>query len=336
MTQPTPLAMTEETRAEPVEETVARSSLPLRTARRLSWLVAALMAGSAAAGLAAEELYKDPSPLREMFRGYDLVTLAVVVPTMVGVLLMRRTLRRDAVWLATLAFAVYNYALYVFGASFNGVLVHVGILLAAAVALGVGVSAVHADVRGASFPQMPRRRVAAVLLLLAVPLASMWVYYSLRFTFTGQLPEESYLVLPDASVHLGYALDLALLIPAYAAAAVLLLRRSPWGIVLAPVLLVSGAVHQLSYMSALVFQSAADIPGSSAFDPSEPLILAAYAVAAALMLRSLGGRGGRRSSSGDDAGPLATFAATSWLPVAPFRRQPAERTRRWPEKGEWS
>ena len=289
------MTVIEETRAAAVEEAVTTSSVHLRAARRLSWLVAALMATAAAAGLTAEELYKDPSPLREMFRGYDLVTLAAVVPIMVGVLVMRRTLRRDEVWLATLAFAVYNYALYVFGASFNSLfLVHVGILLAAAVALGFGVAAVHADVRGARFPhQVPRRGVAGVLLLLAVPLASMWLYYSLRFAFTGRFPEESYLVLPDLNVHLGYALDLLLLIPTYTASAILLLRRSPWGVVLAPVLLVSGAVHQLSYMSALVFQSAADIPGSSAFDPGEPSILAAYAVAAALMLRSLRSPRGR-------------------------------------------
>ena len=56
----------------------------------------------------------------------------------------------------------------------------------------------------------------------------MWVYHSVRFAVTGDLPAGSFLVEPDTVVHLGFVLDLALLVPAYALAAVLLWRRSGW------------------------------------------------------------------------------------------------------------
>ena len=53
-------------------------------------------------------------------------------------------------------------------------------------------------------------------------------------------------------VHLGIALDLALLVPAYAAGCVLLWRRAAWGYVIAAVVLVSGVAHQVGYLVALL------------------------------------------------------------------------------------
>jgi hypothetical protein len=61
-------------------------------------------------------------------------------------------------------------------------------------------------------------------------------------------------------------------------------RRAAWGCLLATVGLVAGTVHQLSYMTALVFQARAQVPGASAFDPQEPLIAAAHLVAAGFLL----------------------------------------------------
>jgi hypothetical protein len=103
----------------------------------------------------------------------------------------------------------------------------------------------------------PRRLVSALLGLLAGGLGDMWVYDSVRFAVTGALPAGSALVEPDLAVHLGIALDLALLVPAYAVAAVLLWRGTAAGFVLASVLLTSGSLHQVGYMVALPFQAAA-------------------------------------------------------------------------------
>ena len=59
-----------------------------------------------------------------------------------------------------------------------------------------------------------------------------------------------------------------------------------WGFVLAAVALVAGILHQVSYLVALVFQYTAEVPGSVAMDPVEPLILLLYGVATALLFRS--------------------------------------------------
>jgi hypothetical protein len=134
----------------------------------------------------------------------------------------------------------------------------------------------------------PARVVAALLGILAVSLAAMWIAGSVRFIATGEVPEEgSRLILPTALTHLAYVMDLALLVPAYALGAILLWRRKAWGFVLSTALLVSGAVHQLAYMAALVFQAKADIPGATPFDPIEPFIVTVYVVGVALLVTNI-------------------------------------------------
>ena len=91
-------------------------------------------------------------------------------------------------------------------------------------------------------------------MFLGLGLAAMWVFYSLRFAFTGEPAGESQLVLPAASVHLGYVLDLAFVVPVSILAAALLWQRAPWGYVLATVVLTFGTVYQLDYMATLVFR----------------------------------------------------------------------------------
>lgn len=135
--------------------------------------------------------------------------------------------------------------------------------------------------------------------LLAAGLGGMWVYYSLRFAATGEVPAGSALVESDVVVHVGIALDLALLVPAYALAAVLLWRGIAAGFVLASVVVVSRTMHQLSYMVALPFQAAADVPGAVAFDPMEPAIAVLFVVATAMLLWGAG----RRHGEVDRAGP---------------------------------
>lgn len=257
-----------------------------QVARRLSWVAEGLMVVAAIAGLAMDDLYRDPDGLRHMLRGHDLVVLVAVAPTLAGSLVMaRRGARRGRlVWLGTLAFATYNYAIYVFGTRFNDLfLVHVAIFEVAVVALILGLTSTRA--RSTTLGQRPSRAAAGLLGFLAVGLGGMWVFYALRFAINGDTPAESELVLPLASTHLGYALDLTLIVPAYAAAAVLLWRRAPWGEVVAPMLLVGGLLQQLTYLSALIFQTRADVPGATAFDPGEPIVIAAYVAALSLVLR---------------------------------------------------
>ena len=268
----------------------------LAPARAVSGVLSAVMAVTAAAGLVGG-LYRDPDSVVALLRGYDVVALLIAVPLLVGALL-RRTSRSVLVWAGVLVYAVYNDAFYLFGTELNVLFVlHAAVFALAVTALVLLLASVDVPVVAARWGRRtPVRLVGGVLVALGLSLAGMWAFAMARALGAGTaLAEPSQLIVGASFTHLGAALDLSLLVPGYVLAGVLLWRRAPWGYLLATVLLVAGVLHQLAYMTALLFQGAADIPGATAFDPVEPVIVAAFAVAAALMLAPHG-------STRDDGG----------------------------------
>lgn len=262
-----------------------------RLARRLSVAVAGLMGAASAVGLTWRGLYRDAPANAATFRAYDLGSLTVATPLLAGALVRARqgSARADLLWAGMLAYVVYTYAYYVFGAAFNALfLVHVALFVLAAVGLVLALRSLDlASIAERIGPRTPIRAVSAVLGLLAASLGGMWTWFSLRFAATGVAPQEGLLLQPAPIGHLGYAMDLSTLVPGYATASVLLWQRRPWGYVLGAVLLVASAVIQVNYLLALAFQAAARIPGATAFDPQEPYIAAVITGAAAALLGSL-------------------------------------------------
>jgi hypothetical protein len=195
-----------------------------------------------------------------------------------------------------LGYVVYTYAYYLFGTGFNDLfLVHAAVFSTALVALGLTLARLDRIALAEGFhPGTRVRSIAGILGVLAVALGGMWVYFAVDNAVTGDVPTGSRLVETDTVVHLGMALDLTLLVPLYAAAAVLLWRRAPWGYVLAGVALLAGLLHQLSYLVAMPFQVAADVPGAVASDPGEPVIVLLYLTASVLLLE--GARRGEEKS----------------------------------------
>jgi hypothetical protein len=243
---------------------------------------------ASAAGLLIDDLYQDPVSVSSMLRGYDLVTLVLVVPALAAVLpgVRRRSPLAELIWVGLLAAAVYTYAIYVFGTAFNDLfLVHVAAFSGALFALVLALASIDAHVVAHRLrPRTPRRVMGMILAALALGLGGMWIIASLRFAVTSDIPAGSLLVETSTIVHLGIALDLALLVPVYAAAAVLLWRRAAWGYLLAAVVLVSGVVHQIGYLVAMPFQAAVGVPGAVTFDPAEPVIAALFVLATAALL----------------------------------------------------
>jgi hypothetical protein len=246
------------------------------------------------AGLLLDGAYGEGGSTGEMLRGYDLVTLVFVVPALVLSQLQARrgSARAQLIWVGMLAYLVYTYAYYLLGTPFNDLfLLHAAVFSSSVFALVLTVCALDAaGIAGRFSTRTPRRIVGAVLALLAAALGGIWIYASIRFITTGELPAGSALVESDVVVQLGLALDLTLLVPGYAVAAVLLWRRVAAGYVLATVLLIAGTLHQVSYMVALVFQATAGVSGAVAFDPFEPVIAALYLTATVAMLLAAGRR----------------------------------------------
>jgi hypothetical protein len=256
-------------------------------------LVGVLVAGSVA-GLLIDGLYRDPAAVVAMFRGYDLVALTIIAPLLAVTLLpaLRRSARAELVRTGLLAYVTYHSALYVFGTEFNDIfLIHVAMFSLSVIALCLALGRMDVPEIAHRFAlRTPVRFIGGILLFLAATLAVFWSAPSLRFAVTGELPEEgSQLIVPIDMTHLGWVLDLSLLVPAYALAGILLWRRASWGYVLATVVLIAGVLQQVDYMVALVFQATANIPGASGYDPIEPFITAIYLVGATVMLTRVRG-----------------------------------------------
>lgn len=87
---------------------------------QVSTVIALLLAVAAGAGLFVHGVYRNNAFATAAFRGSDLVSLVVAVPTLlVSAVLARKGSRRaHLVWLGTLGYVAYTY-IYTFGIAFN-------------------------------------------------------------------------------------------------------------------------------------------------------------------------------------------------------------------------
>lgn len=274
-------------------------------------MTAVMVAGVYVAGLFASGLYTDGAAVEAMFRGFDLVSLTVVAPLLAASLLPGWRDRPAVllVRLSLLAYCIYNYAYYLFGPQPNAALLaHVAVFTASLYALVLTLVALDiAELPSHFRRQTPVRTIAVIILLLALPLAAIQISGLAGFALTGTVPDEpSQLVVPLEFTRVGAVLDLSLLVPAYLLAAAWVRRRRAWGFLIATIVLVAGALHQLSYMTAMLFQLAAEIPGA-AFDIFEPAIVALFVAASILLLVNL---------RADDPTPRPSTACSSTGPIS--------------------
>jgi len=254
-------------------------------------VIAVLMTAASAAGLLVDGIYRDGPWAREALRGGDVTTLALVVPVLVGslVLSVRGSRRAEAVWIGALAYSVYNYAYYAFGARFNDIFVlHIALLALSIWALALAVSAVDRRSMAAAFHIGRRARwVGGFLAVVGSILGSLWIFLALRYAVTGELMAE----VPVQGVHLVFAVDLSLLVPALVVAGVLLWRRTETGLVFGTVMTVMGLLYQVNLQVAGVFQANADVAGAKAFPLEGVVVATGFAVCAAILF-------GRRRTEG--------------------------------------
>lgn len=286
-------------RSTPVSTLVPESSRPTRTLDGrsrgskvvyvLSAIVATASVVASVAGLSIKDLYQDDTSwATAALRGGDLVTLVVAVPTLVVamVLASRGSSRARLVWVGALAYAVYNFAFYVFGAAFNDLfLVHVVAFSSSILALIVTVTGVDASAIARGYgARAPVRAVAALLVLVGVVFATLWSVFSISYALTGRLSLGAATLEGMQTV---FAIDLSLMVPGMALAGVLLWRRRPCGFVMGAAMSVFGAVYQLNLAAAGWFQVNAGVEGVKRLDPVGAVFIVVFLLAAAVMIRTL-------------------------------------------------
>jgi hypothetical protein len=254
----------------------------------LSAIVVTASVVASVGGLSIKDLYQDDTSwATAALRGGDLVTLVVAVPTLVVamVLASRGSSRARLVWIGALAYAVYNFAFYVFGAAFNDLfLVHVVAFSSSIFALiltmtNLDVSTIARGYRA----RVPVRAVAALLILVGVVFATLWSVLSISYAVSGSL---SLGAAPLQGMHLVFAIDLSVMVPSMALAGVLLWRRRAWGFVMGTAMSVFGAIYQLNLAAAGWFQASAGVEGVKRIDPVGAVFIVVFLVAGGVMIRA--------------------------------------------------
>jgi len=257
----------------------------LRHAFRFSIAIAILMVIASAAGLLIDGLYTDGAWAREALRGGDLTTLAVAVPVLIGSLvsIRRGSHAAQAVWLGVLAYSVYNYAYFAFGAEFNDIFVlHIALFSLSIITLALAVASIDLDTVAARFRGARGTRwIGGFLAVVGAILGGLWVFLAIRFAITGELMAD----IPVDGIHLVFAIDTSLLVPALVIAGVFLWRHTTAGFVFGPTMLVMGAIYQVNLLVAGLFQANADVAGVKAFPPEGILLATGFAAATAAMFR---------------------------------------------------
>jgi hypothetical protein len=88
------------------------------------------------------------------------------------------------------------------------------------------------------------------MVFVAVGLTVVYTIESLRFVFTGQIPQ--IVTLTGKATSIVFALDLTLVVPWFILGAIWLWQRKPWGYVIAAITNVKGAVYMLALSAATV------------------------------------------------------------------------------------
>jgi hypothetical protein len=168
-------------------------------------------------------------------RGTDGVTLFVCIPLLVvATFLYRRSSFRGSFLLAgMLSYFLYNSASLALGAAYSPLfLLYVAYFSASLFAFNSAAASVDlAGLEARVSPRLPGRGIAVFLFISGSVLAAVWLFDLIS---SGTLPT----TLADYTRMMTYVLDLGIIAPAVFLSAVLVLRRSGRGYLLAFVLLV--------------------------------------------------------------------------------------------------
>lgn len=270
----------------------SRLELPsVRLAWRLSMGTAILMAAQAAAGLSVPSIYRDVDWITAAWYGNDLVTLCIAAPLLVWSLLavQRGSQRAVLVWYSMLGFSVYNYAYYLFGASLNWLFpAYVALFTVPVFALILALGRLDADRLAEEFsPTGTLRWVVGYMLLSGGGLTLAWLGQWALFMTTGSEP-----AIGAKAFQIVAAIDLSLMVPWFLLGAVLLLRRKPWGYVIAPIIVMKGVTYTLVLTATSTVAAQRGIEGSA----GQIAVWAAWTVLGGLAIWGLLGNLPRRSS----------------------------------------
>jgi len=195
-------------------------------------LLTPLMIFVSVVGLSSGTLYsRETASWLAQCVGQDLIDLVVVTPTLLisAFYVRRKSMPALFIWLGTTLYVSYMFVIYGFGVHFNR------LFLVYSAVLGLSVYATIATIAALDLPAVKSwfdekrsaRTPSVLLLILALLFAAMWLKEVVPALIQNHVPQSILDVgLPTNPVQV---LDLSILLPGFVVAAILLLRKQPWG-----------------------------------------------------------------------------------------------------------
>ena len=194
-------------------------------------------------------------------QGNDLVTLVVGLPLLAASawLAFHGSLRGRLLLIGTLGFFLYTYTSMSMLTAYNNLfLVYVALFAMSLYAFILGMLSVDLEALPGQFsPNLPRRGIAGVLFAVGGFLAFAWLGRIGSAMLQGVDP-----ALENTTTLVIQAMDLALIAPLAVLAGVLLLRRSPWGYLLASVAVLKGLTMALGVSAMGINMALRGVPDS--------------------------------------------------------------------------
>jgi hypothetical protein len=232
----------------------------------LSVIIIFLAIIAAAGGLFIPNLYADSDIIKRAWYGSDMTTLFLVIPLLIVSLsfVIRGSLRAQLIWIGLVGYMLYNYAFYLFGATFNKFfLVYVALFAVSLYALIIALSNLPLQNIQEHFDKKtPVKTLSIFMIVIALPLAIFELSQALTAIFSGTSPAVPPLI---------FALDLSFVIPNMILAAVLLWKHRRWGYILTAMMMVKGFTYGINLIISAA--SVADFSLSGDWDALTPFYL---------------------------------------------------------------
>ena len=216
----------------------------------------------------------------------DLVTLVVGLPLLAGAALFafRGSLRGRLLLAGTLGFFLYTYISMSMLASYNALfLVYVALFALTLYAFILSLLAIDLKALPHRFsPDLPHRWVAGVLFAVGGFLLLAWVGRIVSPLLQGTAP-----VLENTTTLVIQAMDLALIVPLVFLGGVLLLRRHPWGYLLASLGVLKGLTLGLAVSTMAINMALQGVADSLGIIIPFLVLTALNGITAFLLLRSV-------------------------------------------------
>jgi hypothetical protein len=231
--------------------------------------------------------YYDTVSTAAQMQGNDLITLVVGLPLLAlsAWLAFRGSLRGRLLLAGTLGFFLYTYGSMSVLTAYNALfLVYVTLLTLSLYAFILSLLAIDVEDLPRHFsPRLPRLGIALVLFAVGGFLALAWFARVVPELLNPQTPA----ALENSTTRVIQAMDLALIVPLAILGGILLLRRSPWGYLLASLAVLKGLTMALAVSTMAINMALAGVPDSLAIMIPFLVLTALTLVTAVVLLRHI-------------------------------------------------